>query len=86
MQDVFDYSSPYPLSHCVKPSTGLLNFDDLNLLCLSVYGLDSGNIEDDVISALVVELGLDQMEKLPELKVGHHDLSDKNVLIVRHKA
>lgn len=85
-QNVFDYNSSYPLTHCVKPSTGLVTFDDLNLLCLSVYGIDAGNIDDDTISTLIVEMGLDRMEKLPELRVGHHDLSDQNVLIVGNEA
>lgn len=85
-QNIFDYNTSYPLTHCVKPSTGLVTFDDLDLLCLSVYGVDAENIDDDAISALVVEMGLHRMEKLPELRVGHHDLSDHNVLIVGNQA
>jgi len=82
-QNVFDYNSQYPLSHCVKPSPGLLSFDDLNLLCTSVCELDDSYVKDDIIASLVVELGLEHMQKLPELRVGHHNLSDQDVWIVR---
>ena len=80
--EFFSYNSPYPLAHCVKPSTGLLSFDDLNLLC----GLDSALVKDDILASLVMELGLDRMEELPELKVGHHNLSDQDVWIVRQES
>lgn len=80
---MFDYTSPYPLNHCVQPSTGLLTFDDFNLLCTNVLGLEDSLVKDDVLASLVVELGLQHMDKLPELKVGHHNLSDQDVWIVR---
>lgn len=80
--NIFSYACTpqYPLNHCVKPTAGLL--DDLNLL----FGLDESYIKDDILANLVVELGLDNMETLPELRVRHHSLGDKDVWIVRQES
>lgn len=82
--NMFSYNctSQYPLTHCVRPTTGLLSFDDLNLLC----GLEDSFVKDDILARLVLELDLEHMETLPELRVGHHNLGDQDVYIVRQES
>ena len=87
-EDIFTYSSPYPIPHCINLPTQL-SPEDLEFLNSLSYGtLDSVLVDDTLLSGLIVELGLDQPSEmdLPQLEVEHMDLSDSRVLVVEEKS
>lgn len=87
-EDIFTYSSPYPIPHCINLPTQL-SPEDLEFLNSLSYGtLDSVLVDDALLSGLIVELGLDQPSDLglPELEVEHMDLSDSSVLVLEEKS
>lgn len=87
-EDIFTYSSPYPIPHCINLPTQL-SPEDLEFLNSLSYGtLDSVLVDDALLSGLIVELGLDQPNTpgLPELEVQHMDLSDTSVMVVEEKS
>lgn len=83
-EDIFAYTSAYPVPHCINLPTQLSPEDLEFLNSLSCGTLDSVLVDDALLTGLIVELGLDQPNNLglPELEVQHMNLSDNSVLVL----
>lgn len=77
--NIFTYSNAYPIPHCIHTS-GHVEVQSMDLLNSTESRLDSVILDDDSLTSLILEMELDRMNVLPELRVVNADLTDCSVV------
>ena len=79
---IFTYSNAYPIPHCIH-SNGQppLQVQSMDLFDLADSRFSNSVIlDDDALTSLILEMELDKINVLPELKVVNFDLTECSVL------
>ena len=76
--NIFTYSTVYPIPHCIN-TKGHFN-SNANFFSEVDLGIDSVCLDDDALTSLIVDMELESMNTLPELKVVNSDLTDCCIL------
>lgn len=76
---IFTYSNAYPIPHCVHRN-GENEVQSMDFFNSSDPRFDSVILDDDALTSLILEMELDKMNALPELRVVNADLTDCSVL------
>lgn len=76
---IFTYSNAYPIPHCVHRN-GEFEVQSMDFFNSSDPRFDSVIVDDDALTSLILEMELEKMNALPELRVVNADLTDCSVL------